>query len=52
MGEVTFEIDLSEAIEMDMGNELFSLCAKRAINDLELEAPRDRAQILKLSVDY
>ena len=52
MDEVNFEIELAEAVEMDMGNELFSLCAKRAINELELEVPRDQAKILNVSVEY
>ena len=52
MEEVKFEIDLAEAVEMEYGNELFSLCTKWAINELELENPRDQEKILKLSVEY
>lgn len=52
MNDVNFEIDVSDAIEMEMGNELFSLCTKWAINELELETPRDQEKILKLSVEY
>ena len=52
MEEVKFEIDLAEAVEMEYGNELFSLCTKWAINELELETPRDQEKILQLSVEY
>ncbi len=52
MESVTFDMAVADALELEYGNELFTLCAKWAINELELEPNPDKAKILQISLDY